>query len=78
MQSIVLKAHYDGKNILLDEAYELEPNTKLLVTVVKDKDEEREGFSFLSQKGLSGAYSEDEEEYPLSLITERNVEYERR
>ena len=78
MQSIVLKAHYDGKNILLDEAYELEPNTQLLVTVIKDKDEEREDFNFLSQKGLSGAYSEDEEEYSLSLITERNLEYERR
>ena len=78
MESVVLKAHYDGKNILLDEEYKLEPNTKLLVTVIEDEDKEKEGFYFLSQKGLSGAYSEDEAEYPLTLVKERNPEYERR
>ncbi len=36
-----IAAHFDGKHILLDEAVELEPNTKLLVTVLP-KDEESE------------------------------------
>jgi hypothetical protein len=39
--SQTIPAHFDGQHILLDEAVELEPNTKLLVTVLP-KDVERE------------------------------------
>ena len=78
MENVVLKAHYDGKNILLDEEYKLEPGTELLVTVIESEDREKDNFYSLSQRGLSGAYSEDEEEYPLSLIKETNPNYERR
>jgi len=37
--SQTIPAHFDGQHILLDEAVELEPNRKLLVTVLP-KDEE--------------------------------------
>ena len=47
-----IAAHFDGKQILLDEAVELEPNTKLLVTVLS-KDEEREAWLKLSAKTAS-------------------------
>ena len=75
--SQTIPAHFDGQHILLDEAVELEPNTKLLVTVLP-KDEESEEWRALSAKQLEDAYSEDEEEYPLELIKESNPEHESR
>jgi len=35
MQMITLSAHYDGERICLDEEFELEPNSKLIVTIRK-------------------------------------------
>jgi hypothetical protein len=58
-----IAAHFDGKQILLDEAVELEPNTKLLVTVLP-KDAEREAWLALSAKRLQDAYADEEEDYP--------------
>ncbi len=43
MSTINLKAHFDGNKILLDEPFNLEPDTKLIVTVLpKHTDEERD------------------------------------
>ena len=75
--SQTIPAHFDGQHILLDEAVELEPNTKLLVTVLP-KDEESEEWRALSAKRLEDAYSDDEEQYPLELIKKSNPEYESR
>ena len=75
--SQTIPAHFDGKHILLDEAVELEPNTKLLVTVLP-KDEESEAWRALSAKRLEEAYGEDEEDYSLDLIKQSNPEYEPR
>ena len=78
--SQTIPAHFDGKHILLDEAVELEPNTKLLVTVLP-KDEESEEWRTLSAKRLEDAYGEDgedEEDYSLELIKKSNPEYESR
>jgi hypothetical protein len=72
-----IAAHFDGKHILLDEAVELEPNTKLLVTVLP-KDTEAEAWHNLSAKRLQDAYDDEEEEYPLELIKQLNPEYEAR
>jgi len=58
-----IAAHFDGKQILLDEAVELEPNTKLLVTVLP-KDADREAWLDLSAKRLQDAYADEEEDYP--------------
>ena len=45
MKTINLKAHFDGKKILLDEPFNIEPDTKLIVTVLpKHMDEDREGL----------------------------------
>ncbi len=75
-----LRAHFDGSQILLDEPCELEPNTKLIVTVLpKDNsDDEREAWLRLSMKKLEDAYGQDEPEYSLDLIREANPEYEGR
>lgn len=78
MDTISVQAHFDGERILLDEVLELEPNTKLIVTVLPKPDTEREEWMNLSSKRLEDAYGPDEVEYTLDLIKEVNPEYERR
>ena len=77
MEDIILRAHFDGSQILLDEPFELKPNTKLLIKVISPEQEESESWFGLSVKGLNAAYGDDEPEYTPSLIKEYNVEYER-
>ena len=62
--SQTIPAHFDGEHILLDEPVELEPNTKLLVTVLP-KDAEREAWLNLSAKRLQDSYAREEEDYSL-------------
>lgn len=78
MENITLQAHYDGKQVLFDEPVELLPNTKLLVTVVQEAGPEEVAWQNLSAENLAAAYGDDEPEYPLNLIKERNPAYERR
>ena len=47
METVNLRAHFDGKQILLDEPYELTPNTKLVVSVIQMQSEEREDWTRL-------------------------------
>ncbi len=78
MQIVNLQAHFDGERILLDEPYDLEPNTKLVVSVIEVEDAEREDWIRLSLANLERAYGEDEPEYSLDLIKEANPKYEGR
>jgi hypothetical protein len=78
MQIVTLQAHFDGKQILLDEPYELAPNTKLVVSVIQMQNEEREDFTRFSLANLERAYGENEPEYSLNLIKEANPKYEGR
>lgn len=75
-----LRAHYDGHMIVLDEPFDLEPDTKLIITVVPDDlvDTEREDWIRLSYYALSRAYGDDEPEYTLDMIKEWNPDYEGR
>jgi len=62
MPTAFLKAHYDGRQIVLDEPFELPANTPLLVTVIKS-DAERSEWSALNAQSLARAYGDDEPEY---------------
>lgn len=67
MSNQILKAHYDGKHIVLDEPFELSPNAPLAVTVLSPKhDDERAEWAALSARSLARAYGEDEPEYSLA------------
>jgi hypothetical protein len=77
MENITLRAHYDGRQIQLDEPFELEPNTKLLVTVIQSSDSEHQDWRNFSAQGIERAYSDDEPEYSENLIKELNPDYER-
>ena len=75
-KTVTLRAHFDGKQIVLDEPFELEPNTKLIVTVVPAAfEEEREAWTRLALESLARAYGDDEPEYSRDQIKEANTEY---
>ncbi|MFN2455044.1 MAG: hypothetical protein ABR577_12570 [Pyrinomonadaceae bacterium] len=78
MENISIPAHFDGERILLDEPIELEPNARLIVTVLPKNDAERQSWSSLSNQTLNEAYGDTEEEYSLDSIREANPEYEGR
>lgn len=78
MDRISIPAHFDGQQILLDEPCELEPNAKLIVTVLPNHDSEHESWLRLSTGGLQQAYSNGEEEYSFDLIKDPNPDYEGR
>ena len=78
MSQLSILAHFDGERILLDEPVELAPDTKLIVTVLPNGDGEREAWLRLSRQRLQDAYGQDEAEYSLDLIREKNPEYEAR
>jgi len=53
----------------LDEPFEIEPNTELIVTILpKSLNGEREDWARLSIESLARAYGDDEPEYSLDLI----------
>jgi hypothetical protein len=78
MNTLSVSAHFDGEHILLDQELALDPDTKLIVTILPKNDTEREEWMNLSSKRLEDAYDPDEIEYSLDLIKEVNPEYEGR
>jgi hypothetical protein len=67
MPSVILKAHYDGKHIVLDEPFALPANAPLAVTVLSPatlaQDRERAAWATLGARSLARAYGDDEPEY---------------
>ncbi|WP_293277462.1 MULTISPECIES: hypothetical protein [unclassified Microcoleus] len=74
MKLISLSAHFDGQSIQLDEPYKLEPNIKLIVTVLPEQLAEREAWLWLSRHQLNNAYSQDDD-YPSNAIKTLNPDY---
>ena len=72
METIVLRAHFDGEQILLDDPIQLLPNTRLLVTVIPEPDVEQIAWLRLSAAGLSAAYGDDEPDYLLAAKIDTN------
>jgi len=63
MPLVTIAAHFDGSRILLDEAVQLRPNTRLIVTVLEDKDSDRDEFMGMASRALDNACADDEVEY---------------
>lgn len=63
MPLLTVAAHYDGSRVLLDEAVHLRPNTRLIVTVLEDSDQERDEFLSMASRALGMATGDDEVEY---------------
>ncbi|MFP4297775.1 MAG: hypothetical protein ACLFT0_07950 [Spirulinaceae cyanobacterium] len=75
MRLIALPAHFDGQSIQLDRPYPLQPNTKLVVTIIPKQNSESEAWLSFSIDQLNNAYTE-EDNYPLSAIKTVNPDYE--
>ncbi len=79
MDNMSILAHFDGNQIVLDEAVELEPNARLLVTVLPDQQaDEHTAWTRKSTQGLAHAYEDDDVEYTIDSIKELNPEHEGR
>lgn len=70
MPTAILKAHYDGEHIVLDEPFELPRNAPLMVTVYTP-DTERSEWSSLSAQGLARAYGDNEPEYTVADLKQQ-------
>ena len=70
MSALVLKAHYDGKGVVLDEPCALPPNTPLAVTVLPlvstDRDSERADWAAMGAQNLARAFGGNEPEYTVA------------
>jgi hypothetical protein len=60
MALLSVHAHYDGKQILLDEPVELPVGRRLLVTVLDGSDDEADHYA-LAAAGLSAAGTNESE-----------------
>lgn len=63
MPSVTLKAHYDGKQIQLDEPFDLPRNVVLLVTVPAEGNGDRVAWLAASRAALARAFADNEPEY---------------
>ncbi len=71
---MTLTAHFDGEQIRLDEPFALPSHARLLVTILPETQTaaaEREAWYALSKSGLDRACSDDEPDYPASLLRKR-------
>src|SRR5260221_2677558 len=75
MPTVILKAHYDGERIVLDEPFDRPTDSTLMVTVLPKEDSllsrERAQWADLAAQSLARAYGDDEPEYSLADIKER-------
>ena len=74
MQSVSLKAHFDGKQIVLDEPFQLSPDAPLVVTVLTPPVAaavEHTEWNNLAARALARAYGDAEPEYTSSDIKGR-------
>jgi len=86
MSYVAIPAHFDGLQIRLDKPVNIEPGTKLIITILPKPYENHENhenlmegdWTQLAMAGLENAYGENEPEYSLDLIIEANSDYERR
>jgi hypothetical protein len=76
MKTVTLTAHVSGGKIQLDEPFALPAHARLLVTILPESfpDAERQDWYALSKAGLARAYSDDEPDYPASLVRTRTAQ----
>ena len=68
MPTVALKAHFNGDHIVLDEPFDLPPNSPLIVTLLPEPDTERTDWEALAVESLARAYGPDEPDYSLNDI----------
>ena len=70
MPAVTLKAHFNGKQIVLDEPFDLPPDSPLMVTVMpKEFSAEDAQWHNLAVDALARAYGDDEPDYSAADFT---------
>jgi len=67
----------DSTHLELSKPISIPAGRQIKITVVSSEDYELDKAEWrdLSLAGISGAYGDDEPEYPLSMVKEPNAEY---
>jgi hypothetical protein len=69
MPAVTLKAHFNGKQIVLDEPFDLPPNSTLMVTVMPKEDSTGDAqWRGLAADALARAYGENEPDYSAADV----------
>jgi len=69
MPAVTLKAHFNGKQIVLDEPFDLPPDSLLMVTVLPEEDFTDDAhWHNLAAGALARAYGENEPNYSVADI----------
>jgi len=68
MPSVSLKAHFNGKQIVLDEPFDLPPDSPLMITVLAKADSTDAQWHDLAAASLARAYGEDEPNYSAADV----------
>lgn len=63
MRTVALKAHFDGEHIVLDEPFDLQAHSGLIVTVLTEPNSSQEDWEAMACENLASAYGPDEPEY---------------
>jgi len=75
MPNVVLRAHYDGERIVLDEPFDIPTDSPLMVTVLPAQGDqlspERKEWTALAAQSLAQAYGNNEPEYTLADVKEQ-------
>ncbi len=76
MPAVTLKAHFNGKQIVLHEPFDLPSDSPLMVTVLPKGDSaEVAQWHGLAAAALARAYGENEPDYSAAEVTARCVGY---
>jgi hypothetical protein len=69
MPAVTLRAHFNGKQIVLDEPFDLPPDSPLMVTVMPKEDSaEAAQWHGLAAGALARAYGENEPDYSATDV----------
>ena len=69
MPAVTLRAHFNGKQIVLDEPFDLPPDSSLMVTVLpKEESAENAQWHGLAAAALARAYGDDEPDYTAADV----------
>jgi hypothetical protein len=75
MQTVTLTARFDGQQILLDEPYQLEADTPLMITILPKPANEEAAWQQFALQNMARAYEADEVEYTVADLKEPSPEY---
>lgn len=69
MSAAVIKAHWDGEHVVLDDPADIPPNARLIVTVLSaDAVQASDDWALAARLGIARAYSASEPDYSSSDV----------